>query len=123
VLLRLLHNILLCFKGGAVKNGYLLGIALVLSVAIAGGYSYDYYRTSKLLDLTQFQAQQLVSDAINLRLYKVIHQAIREGKIHEVEKAILEHINLEQKRIGIEKGNYQLNENQLKTIDDALNET
>lgn len=93
---------------------------IVASIAIAGGYTFDIYRANKLLDLKKFQASQLVSDAINLKMYKFIKESIDRGEISELKKVLNEHISIQEKSISSELNNYPFDEMQLKIIKSAL---
>ena len=102
------------------KKYHFIGICVVASLAIIGGYIFDIYRANKLIDLKAFQGGQLVGDALNLKMYKFIQESIDKGEIDELKKVLSEHISNQEKSISAKLNNYPLDETQLKIIKSAL---
>jgi hypothetical protein len=103
-----------------VQKSHFTGIAIVISVVVICGYSYDVYRTNKLLDLNVFEGQRLVGDAYHLDMYKLIRQAIKNNEIDKISEVLNEHISNQEKDIESRIVGSALNQAQLKTINKAL---
>ncbi|MCL1139175.1 hypothetical protein [Shewanella pneumatophori] len=99
---------------------YFIGISIVLSTFIICGFSYDFYRTEKLLELKQFQKAELISDALTLNLMKEVSHGLSQGKTEET-NCLLRHLIIEEeKRISTEISTYEFDKTKLGILNRSL---
>lgn len=102
------------------KKNYLFSIIIIFVASIVGGYSYDFYKAKKLLDLKALEAKYLVSDALDLRLFHFIQDSLESGEASQLKAVLKKHIDNETIRISDKLGEYEFEEFELKLINEAV---